>query len=138
MNEFYERLEQLKSLKKGWDGYHAEPPNLRACHNAQTFLACMDGWDVKPDRVVPSVVGGIGVCWKSPDYENNKKKAYFEFANKGYVLMLLTVHQKGGEIITEVVADFSLAIRKAARYIGVELVGFKEETHKNSNSLVKT
>lgn len=73
----------LTKLNAGWDGYKAPPPTHVVVAAARDFLTTTA--EFPPDRVAPSVVGGIGVT-----YRKNGRKVYVEFRNTGSILALFS------------------------------------------------
>ncbi|HEX5244781.1 MAG TPA: hypothetical protein VFW23_16070 [Tepidisphaeraceae bacterium] len=74
----------FRSLQLGWDGYSAEPPKEIATYYAREFLfALSSSIGMKPTRVAPSSVGGVGISIK-----RNRRKAYVEFYNDGLTHVL--------------------------------------------------
>ncbi len=82
-----ERLKEFSNLKKGWNGYKAEPPSESARTNLQEF------WSLIPFRLYyvrcrASYMGGIGVTIKKTS--TSDKMAYIEFYNNGEVHSLFS------------------------------------------------
>lgn len=77
------QLRQFAELQPGWDGYKAAPPTPVVVAAARDFLSATAKFP--PDRVAPSVVGGIGVT-----YRKNGRKVYVEFRNTGSILALFS------------------------------------------------
>ncbi len=86
-----EKIWDFANLKKGWNGYSADPPNYHAVAKAIEVLEISLGFGARP-RVVPSVMGGMGLTWKNGDRE-----IYLEIYNVGEPYVLQTV---GHEITT--------------------------------------
>lgn len=78
-------LNAYRKLEQGWDGYQAPPPNLVAVINASELIDVLRAIEMYPNRVRPSVVGGIGITFRK-----NDKKAYIEFLNDGRVYVLFS------------------------------------------------
>ena len=68
------KIQNFTKLEKGWNGYNADPPSA-AC-----ILTSLEIYELSqyypPNRVVPSVIGGIGFYW--PDI-------YVEVLNDGHI-----------------------------------------------------
>lgn len=79
----FEKLESYSTLTTGWDGYGARPPEKAAIVSAKLFLSQLAERDRVPDRIKPSVVGGIGITFKL-----RQRKCYVEFYNNGTVYAL--------------------------------------------------
>ena len=94
--EIVAKLQAASRLEKGWDSYKADPPSQLAIANAGIFLGLCG--DFLPDRVAPSVMGGIGVTFRRPG-----KKVYVEFYNYGTTYSLRC---HGDDIRAEEVADY--------------------------------
>lgn len=80
-----ESLAKLADLPRGWDGYDAEPPSASAVSHAKSFLAVATGSGIVPGRIVPSVVGGVGMTFRA-----DSRKAYVEFFNDGEIYVLFS------------------------------------------------
>ena len=72
------KLEAMKGLQKGWNGYDAEPPNTAALTVARRLVAFLVRSGVPPTRVAPSVVGGVGVTRRV-----GPRRVYVEVYNDG-------------------------------------------------------
>jgi hypothetical protein len=59
------RLAQLSALPIGWDSYHADPPGPNAIANAGRILQEMSRQGLSPTRILPSVEGGLTICFVS-------------------------------------------------------------------------
>ena len=79
------KLQGFSRLKWGWNGYRAEKPAGLPIYQAEDFLFALRTADLEPQRVGPSVVGGIGVTLK-----RGERKAYVEFYNDGRVYVMLS------------------------------------------------
>jgi hypothetical protein len=80
-------LETLRNLAVGWDGYSAQPPSALALASAHDFLEFVFACEgtLFPQRLAPSVVGGIGITFAS-----GGRSAYIEFYNDGSAFALLS------------------------------------------------
>ena len=72
-------------FKRGWNGYAASPPNVKAVCSASTAFIVLQALQRLPDRLAPSAVGGVGIT-----YRNGMRKAYLECYNSGQVVLLLS------------------------------------------------
>ncbi len=79
-------LSKLTFLRDGWDGYDAPAPSGPATLVADAFLQSL-ARTIKPDRVAPSVMGGVGITCKS---QRAGRKVYIEFLNKGSACVLFS------------------------------------------------
>ena len=78
-------LRSFARLQPGWDGYSAAPPTHVVVAAARDFLTATAEAETPPDRIAPSVVGGIGVTFR-----RNGHKVYVEFRNTGSILALFS------------------------------------------------
>jgi hypothetical protein len=78
------KLDSMSNLKKGWNGYGADPPSLLGIEMARRFVRNLEANGLSPTRVAPSVVGGVGVTRRV-----GNKRAYFEFYNDGTAHVML-------------------------------------------------
>jgi hypothetical protein len=78
------KLDAMSVLKKGWNGYTADPPSPLAIEFARRFISNLESNGLPPTRVAPSVIGGVGVTRKV-----GNKRAYFEFYNDGTAHVML-------------------------------------------------
>jgi hypothetical protein len=69
-------LDKFAKLEKGWDSYSADPPTNKCISSAKEILSKLSR---QPDRVSPSVIGGIGMIWRL----NKTDKIYLELYNNG-------------------------------------------------------
>ena len=75
-----------RELRKGWDGYDADPPNTWAIETAEDFASRLGR--LKP-RVRPSAIGGVGVTvWQVVEGQPGDRKCYAEFSNRGTGVLL--------------------------------------------------
>jgi hypothetical protein len=79
------KLENFRTLKKGWDGYNAAPPDAKPLGFASDFLDVLRRNRYVPSRLAPSVVGGVGMTFRK-----QSRKVYVEFSNKGTVHALFS------------------------------------------------
>ena len=74
---------QIKDLwEKGWDSYEAEPPSSIAIDNTRLALIVLGKLEFLPDRIVPSVEGGVSLV-----FSHDKKYVNIEFGNDGDVIV---------------------------------------------------
>jgi len=88
--ECEKRLVWMRLLRRGWDSYDADPPTPGARRAALAFCRAACSLDRPPDRVNPSVAGGVGVTFAA-----GPRQAYVEFANRGAAILACYGH--GGE-----------------------------------------
>jgi hypothetical protein len=81
----YAKLESYLQLKDDWNSYNAARPTSLAVGNAEKFLDVLCVAKVKPKRVSPSSVGGIGITVR-----RGERKAYIEFLNAGKTFVLFS------------------------------------------------
>lgn len=75
------QLERLSELVRGWDTYSADPPNPLSLRKAREVLAASVELGSLPDRIVPSVEGGVAIVFAvRPHY------AAIECFNEGDVI----------------------------------------------------
>jgi len=75
------QLKKLSEVARGWDTYSADPPNPLALRKAREVLAASVKLGSLPDRIVPSVEGGVAVVFAvRPHY------AAIECFNEGDVI----------------------------------------------------
>jgi hypothetical protein len=79
------KLEHMRKLKAGWNGYSAQPPSHSAIVTAKSFLYALLDERSEPSRVAPSAEGGVGVTHKG-----KRRRVYVEFFNDGQVLALFS------------------------------------------------
>lgn len=87
--EAQEKLQHVRTLQPGWNGYDAIPPEESTIRHAEELLGSISD-AMMPDRVAPSCGGGsrwgaIGMTWKS-----GHKRAYLEVADMGDDCLLFT------------------------------------------------
>src|SRR5437016_919974 len=58
---FEAKIDQLASLRFGWDSYGADPPNHVASENAKYWLGALISQGIEPSTIVPSAEGGISL-----------------------------------------------------------------------------
>lgn len=90
-----ERIKLFGDMQHGWNGYTAPPPSRKAIDKAiEVYQKLL----IKPCRVAPSVVGGIGFSFK-----NNKGRLYVEIYNNGEIYSIYTpkIGVKAGEEVVK-------------------------------------
>lgn len=85
-----QKLDRMRTLKEGWNGYDGLPPSENTIHRAEKYLKniCKS---YRPDRVAPSQAGGnlygsIGFTWRGTD----GRRAYLEFYDDRDICLLLS------------------------------------------------
>lgn len=73
-----DQLSALRSVKPGWDGYHAPAPNETTLAAAEAALNTFRSLNARPTAVLPSADGGVGIC-----FTHNERYAHIEFENSG-------------------------------------------------------
>lgn len=73
-------MDDMKSIKAGWDSYSAEAPNEIAMNNAKLVLDHLYSSSIIPDRIIPSVEGGVAITFIRDD-----RYADFECFNDGEI-----------------------------------------------------
>ncbi len=108
------RLESFQSLRLGWDGYSAPSPSAEAVGYARSFLNYLRQEAFLPDRLAPSVVGGVGFTFR----EGNRK-AYVEFSNKGTAHVLFSDGETDPKVekFDSGDAGFRQSVRKIKMYL---------------------
>lgn len=79
------QLHSFVDLADGWDSHRAPAPQSGAISQAECFLNQLNGADMLPARLAPSVVGGIGVTFRA-----GRRKSYVEFYNNGTACALFS------------------------------------------------
>jgi hypothetical protein len=79
-----DQLQATARLQKGWDSYSADAPTSRARRAAEKALEILRYLNAEPVAVLPSVDGGIGIC-----FTNGAKYGQLEFLNDGEAHALL-------------------------------------------------
>lgn len=116
MTDFHDRLESMRALQKGWNGYGADPPSELALANAKSFLDVAANMGCLPGRVAPSAEGGVGIAWT-----NGRRRCYVEFFNNGDACRLLSdcVGEPSSRRIECTSQSFRNEIRFAVRWTGI-------------------
>ena len=79
--DYLSKIDSFKALAKGWDSYNADPPSEAAMRTARILI----GEGLRPDRLCPSVVGGIGLTFKAKDPQGTRDYTYVEIYNNNTV-----------------------------------------------------
>ncbi len=79
-----DQLSALRSIETGWDSYRAPAPNEVALAAAEEALNTLRMLNARPDGVLPSADGGIGIC-----FTQRGRYAHIEFENTGDVWTLM-------------------------------------------------
>lgn len=108
-NGSMQNLAEMRMLQEGWNGYTAPPPSLLAISTARRFLFAAHAGEISPQRVAPSVVGGVGITFRRIG-----RKCYVEFYNSGHVYLL---RSNGTEPQVVPIRSDSTSFRAAVRDI---------------------
>jgi hypothetical protein len=79
-----DQLQSTAGLRRGWDSYSADAPTPLARRAAERALEILRHLNAEPVAILPSVDGGIGIC-----FNNGGKYAQLEFLNDGEAHALL-------------------------------------------------
>ena len=79
-----DQLLSTAGLRKGWDSYLADAPSPLARRTAEKALEILRHLNAEPAAILPSVDGGIGIC-----FSNDGKYGQLEFLNDGEAHALL-------------------------------------------------
>jgi hypothetical protein len=71
-------LDGFAALEPGWDSYRAAPPSKPTIEAARVFLEFLQKRESLPDKLNPSVVGGIGFTFR-----RGGRSVHVEFRNTG-------------------------------------------------------
>lgn len=81
-----DKIRSFSNLKFGWDGYKARTPSPTAIATAICLYRTLD---IKPDRIAPSVVGGVGFSFKDiyiEMYNDGRTYSVFRYDDKDSVI----------------------------------------------------
>ncbi|HEY2910958.1 MAG TPA: hypothetical protein VGI99_11970 [Gemmataceae bacterium] len=111
--EWGKKLDTMRALRRGWNGYDAEPPSALAIATATGYLDQLASEQFAPARVAPSVVGGVGVTCRNGD-----RRVYVEFYNDGRVHALFA-HGEDAETtpVDPTTAGFHNLLIRAREYL---------------------
>jgi hypothetical protein len=84
-NDLKAKVDSFSELADGWNSYSAPRPARIAIRNVREFLDVLFAANMKPNRIRPSAVGGIGVTFR-----RGEKKSYVEFLNSGSTYALFS------------------------------------------------
>jgi hypothetical protein len=79
------KLDEMKRLQEGWNGYSAPVPSGAAIDTARSFLSILSSENYEPTKLAPSAVGGVGITRKE-----GGRRVYVEFFNDGEVFALFS------------------------------------------------
>lgn len=79
------RLEEMRDLEPGWNGYNAPVPSPLAIEYAAQFLRALHCVDYRPVRIGPSVMGGVGITFLSDWLE-----VFVEIYNNGDIYAMFS------------------------------------------------
>lgn len=85
MLAFEQRVNDFRNLAAGWNGYSAPRPSEGAIITTQNLIEHLLDDNMKPKRVDPSVIGGVGVTHRSQN-----RKVFVEIFNNGRVYALFS------------------------------------------------
>lgn len=109
-----DELQKLNRLKQGWNGYDAPKPIGAAIETVRSYLQVAKGEDFEPNRLEPSVMGGVGLT-----HRHGTRKVYVEFYNNGTVHSLFS--ERAGKMQTMPVGataeDFRRFVTRAKEYL---------------------
>jgi hypothetical protein len=118
-----EQINEFSKLEKGWDSHKASPPSSIAI---ETAIYIVRNFTIKPIRVAPSVVGGIGMTFL-PDRE-----IYIEIQNNGEIYSVVRIISEDPNIEHE--TNLFALDRKIAMYSSRNKDGFKGGHRSTDNS----
>jgi hypothetical protein len=109
-----DELLEMYKLKDGWDSYSAPSPTKVAMGNAFSFVGSLKARDLRPFKVVPSVVGGIAFS-----FAFGSREAFVEFYNDGNVLCGLLKENTEPQIIElpQDTQDWSLLLNQIENHL---------------------
>src|SRR6266404_996525 len=108
-----QKLEDLRELQAGWDGYDAPRPDKKALENVRAFLDALKLLeDLEIALLSASAVGGVGITFAVPGRE-----AYVEFYNDGRVFTILSTGHEEPRITEWKKDTFSEALKSIRDYI---------------------
>jgi len=113
---FHKRLSDLTSLPENWDAEDAARPTSVALDATRNALLAMQELGVMPERISPSVEGGVAVS-----FLRGRNRAFIEFYNSGEIVAA-TYEDEGEPVVWEVEAIDAMN-RAALDRIHVHLTG---------------
>ena len=78
------RIDDMRTIDDGWNGYSAPAPSALAINNARQFVNELYGVGTTAMRVAPSAIGGVGIT-----LSKGEKSVYVEFYNDGSIYRML-------------------------------------------------
>ena len=106
------RVDSFGSLAKGWDSYSAEPPNDLSRLWARAAIYYLDSMEFPPDRIAPSVEGGIAITWN-----RDGRYANIELFNSGELLAARR-GEDGNPVVWEVPSNgLEAGLREIREYL---------------------
>src|SRR2546422_189828 len=87
------QIDQLRSLRRGWNTYGAEPPNDTAFELTDRILSAANRLRIDVTRVVPSADGGLGVC-----FVRGGRYAHIEASNEGELTLVMFAGRETAEV----------------------------------------
>lgn len=93
------KVDDMRTLEHGWDGYQADPPSTATIEKARMFLQALYRMNLKPNRIAASAEGGITLAFYSLN-----KYSDVEILNSGEVLAV-TSSSDGNPKVWEVESD---------------------------------
>jgi hypothetical protein len=114
-DRFVSRVDAMRSLPIGWNGYGAEPPSAGACDDAVRVLQLATEMAVFPSTVSPSAEGGVAVS-----FVRGERVATIECLNDGSVLAVRSDRVQRPEAweLTREHADIRDTLHRIAEFLG--------------------
>lgn len=100
INEIEKKLNSFVNLRRGWDSYDAPVPSIKSINKARDFTRDAVQSGIKPSRVAPSVVGGVGITWQRGD-----RRVYMEFLNTNQIGLLFEDFSKDESESEAIIVD---------------------------------
>lgn len=85
MAALHAKISNYSRLNEGWNGYSAPAPSEKAILTAKNLVSHLLMEKNEPNRIAPSVVGGIGIT-----HRRAGRRVYIEIYNDGRVFALFT------------------------------------------------
>ena len=99
----FEQLESLENLENGWDTFDSPAPSHAAVSRARNVLQTVLGSGLRPDAVVPSAEGGVGLVFSG----QAKRYADIECLNSEE-LLVVTSDRVSDPKVWDIGGDLSL------------------------------
>lgn len=80
------KIDGMQNLRRGWDGYQAEPPNASTIEQARFVLQMLYRMNFEPNRIAASAEGGIAIAFYTADRYGD-----VEMLNSGEVLAITSI-----------------------------------------------